>query len=87
VPTLKEQGINAVYVQNRGLVAPGAIPEDARKVLEAGLRKYTQSAIFKKYVADNMLSEAWMDGPAFGKWLDGEHARYQEVLKAMGLLK
>ncbi len=34
-----------------------------------------------------MLSEAWMDGPTFGKWLDAEHARYQEVLKEMGLLK
>jgi hypothetical protein len=36
---------------------------------------------------DNLLSEAWMDGPTFGKWLDGEHARYTEVLKAMGLAK
>jgi putative tricarboxylic transport membrane protein len=87
VPTLKELGIDAQYVQNRGLVAPGGIPEDARKILEEGLLKYTRSDTFKKYVSDNMLSEAWMDGPAFGKWLDKEHARYQEVLKAMGLLK
>jgi hypothetical protein len=38
-------------------------------------------------VAENMLSEAWMDGPTFGKWLDKEHARYSELLKEMGLLK
>ncbi len=87
VPTLKELGIDAQYVQNRGLVAPGGIPEDARKILEEGLLKYTRSDTYKKYVKDNMLSEAWMDSPAFGKWLDKEHARYQEVLKAMGLLK
>ncbi|HSC70282.1 MAG TPA: tripartite tricarboxylate transporter substrate binding protein [Candidatus Methylomirabilis sp.] len=87
VPTLKELGIDAVYVQNRGLVAPGGIPQDARAVLEAGLQKYTKSGIFKKYVSDNMLSEAWMDGPTFGAWLDKEHARYQTVLKDMGLLK
>lgn len=87
VPTLKELGIDAVYVQNRGLVAPGGIPGDARKALEAGLQKYTKSGIFKKYVSDNMLSEAWMDGPTFGHWLDKEHARYQTVLKDMGLLK
>ncbi len=87
VPTLKEQGLNAVYVQNRGLVAPAEIPEEARKVLQEALLKYTKTDIFKKYVKENMLSEAWMDGPSFGKWLDGEHARYQEVLKAMGLLK
>ncbi|MGE5848671.1 MAG: Bug family tripartite tricarboxylate transporter substrate binding protein [Candidatus Methylomirabilota bacterium] len=87
VPTLKELGIDAVYVQNRGLVAPGGIPGDARKALEAGLQKYTKSGIFKKYVSDNMLSEAWMDGPTFGNWLDKEHTRYQTVLKDMGLLK
>lgn len=87
VPTLKEQGLDAVYVQNRGLVAPGGIPADARKVLEDGLQKYTQSATFKQYVQNNMLSDAWMDGAAFGAWLEKEHGRYQEVLKAMGLLK
>jgi len=87
VPTLKELGIDALYVQNRGLVGPGEISEDARKVLQEGLLKYTKSGIFKKYVGDNMLSEAWMDGPTFGHWLDKEHARYQTVLKDMGLLK
>jgi len=87
VPTLKEQGLNAIYVQNRGLVAPEGIPEDARKVLEEAFLKYTKTDIYKKYVKENMLSEAWMDGPTFAKWLDGEHARYQEVLKEMGLLK
>ena len=87
VPTLKEQGLNAVYVQNRGLVAPVEISEDARKVLEEALLKYTKTDVYKKYIKENMLSEAWMDGPTFGKWLDAEHARYQEVLKEMGLLK
>ncbi len=31
VPTLKEQGVNAIYVQNRGLCAPADIPADARR--------------------------------------------------------
>lgn len=87
VPTLKEQGIDAIYVQNRGLVAPGGIPEDARKALEEGLFKYTKTEIFKKYLKDNMLSEAWMDGPTFGKWLEKENTRYIDVLTEMGLLK
>jgi putative tricarboxylic transport membrane protein len=87
VPTLKEQGLDATYVQNRGLVAPAGIPEDARKTIEAAFRKYMKSETFKKYADENMLSEAWMDGPTFGKWLDKEHARYSELLKEMGLLK
>jgi len=87
VPTLKEQGLDATYVQNRGLVAPAGIPEDARKTIEVAFQKYMKSDTFKKYVVENMLSEAWMDGPTFGKWLDKEHARYSELLKEMGLLK
>jgi putative tricarboxylic transport membrane protein len=87
VPTLKEQGIDAIYVQNRGLVAPGGIPEDARKVLENALLQYTKTKIYKDYIAEGMLSEAWMDGPTFGKWMGAEYARYGTVLKDMGLLK
>ena len=87
VPTLKEQGLDVTYVQNRGLVAPAGIPEDARKTIEVAFQKYMKSETFKKYVAENMLSEAWMDGPTFGKWLDKEHTRYSELLKEMGLLK
>ena len=62
IPTMKEQGINAVFVQNRGLTAPADIPADARKVLEEAFFKYTKTDVFKKYCKDNMLSEAWMDG-------------------------
>jgi len=87
VPTLKEQGIDAIYVQNRGLVAPGGIPADARKVLEDALLKYTKTKIYKDYIEEGMLSEAWMDGPTFGKWNEQEYARYQMMLKEMGLLK
>jgi putative tricarboxylic transport membrane protein len=87
VPTLKEQGIDAIYVQNRGLVAPGGIPEDARKALEDAMLKYTKTKIFKDYIAEGMLSEAWMDGPAFSKWNEKEYGRYQVMLKDMGLLK
>ena len=87
VPTMKEQGVNVTYVQNRGLVAPADIPADARKVMEDAFFKYTKTDIFKKYCKDNMLSEAWMDGATFGKWLDQENARYTVIVKDMGLAK
>ncbi len=87
IPTLKEQGINAVFVQNRGLAAPADIPADARKVLEEAFFKYTKTETFKKYRTDNMLSEAWMDGAAFGAWLDEWNAKYETILKDMNLIK
>ncbi|MDP2838598.1 MAG: tripartite tricarboxylate transporter substrate binding protein, partial [Syntrophales bacterium] len=87
VPTMKEQGVNVTYVQNRGLVAPADIPADARKVLEEAFAKYMKTDIFKKYLADNMLSAAWMDGETFGKWLETENAKYALIVKDMGLIK
>jgi putative tricarboxylic transport membrane protein len=87
VPTLKEQGVNAVYVQNRGLVAPAGIPADALKTLEEAFLKYAKSETFKKYCKENMLSEAWMDGAAFGKFLDEWNGKYAVILKDMNLIK
>jgi len=87
VPTLKEQGVDVTYVQNRGLVAPADIPADARKTLEEAFVKYMKTEIFKKYLEDNMLSAAWMDGDTFGKWLEKENTRYAVIVKDMGLMK
>ena len=87
VPTLKEQGVDVTYQQNRGLVAPADIPADAKKTLEEAFAKYMKTDTFKKYLADNMLSAAWMDGETFGKWLDKENARYAVIVKDMGLIK
>lgn len=87
VPTMKEQGVDVTYVQNRGLVAPADIPADARKVLEEAFAKYMKTDVFKKYLADNLLSAAWMDGDTFGKWLEKENARYAVIIKDMGLVK
>lgn len=87
VPTMKEQGVDAIYVQNRGLVAPAGIGAAERKVLEDALLKYTKTDIFKQYVKDNLLTEAWMDGATFDKWLQSEWTRYQPIMQDMGLIK
>lgn len=87
VPTMKEQGINAVYVQNRGLCAPADIPADARKVLEEALLKYTKTDTFKKYIKDNMLSEAYLDSAAFGKFLEEWNVKFAAILNEMGLIR
>ncbi|MEW6335308.1 MAG: tripartite tricarboxylate transporter substrate binding protein [Thermodesulfobacteriota bacterium] len=87
IPTMKEQGINALFIQNRGLAAPADIPPAARKVMEEALFKYARTETFKKYCKDNMLSEAWMDGPTFGRFLGDWNARYAEMLTDMGLIK
>ncbi len=87
IPTLREQGLDAVFQQHRGVVAPAGISEDARKVLEGAMQRYAKSAAYRKYAEENFLSEGWMDGAAYGKYLDREAVGYPDVLQGMGLLK
>ena len=87
IPTMKEQGLDTILQAHRGLCAPAGIPADARKVLEDALFKYTKTDIYRKYAADNMLTEAWLDGVAYGKALDEWSAKYTSILREMGLAK
>ena len=87
-PTIKEQGYNAIgSAINRGIAAPAGIPEDARKVLEEAFLKFTKTEDFKKFHKDNVIEEFWMDGPAFGRYMDERTADLTATLKGMGLLK
>ncbi len=87
-PTVKEQGLNTAGMgMNRGLVGPGGIPEEARKILEGGFFKYMQTEENKKYHSDNFITEKWMDGPTLGKWLDEQNELNAAALKEMGLIK
>lgn len=88
IPTFKDLGYNVTgAANNRGISAPGGIPEAARQVLEAGLFKYSKSEPWKKYVKDNMLTEAWMDSATYSKWLGEQNARYEATYREMGVLK
>ena len=88
LPTFKDLGYDVTgAANNRGIAAPGGIPEDARKALEAGLFKYSKSEPWKKYVKDNMLTEGWMDSATYGKWLGEQNSRYEAIYREMGVLK
>ena len=87
IPTAKEQGLNVIFRQNRSLAAPADIPADARKVLEEALYKVTKTDIFKKYYKDNMISEGYMAGDEFMKYLTDMSAKYAVILKEMNLIK
>jgi putative tricarboxylic transport membrane protein len=87
IPTMKEQGLNVIFRQNRSLVAPADIPADARKVLEDTLLKVTQTDIFKKYCKDNLISEGYIGGDEFTKYLTEMSGKYAVILKDMNLIK
>ena len=88
IPTLKEQGIDVVGVgMNRGVIAPKDIPDDARKVLEEAFFKFSQTEEYKKFHQDNALVEAYMDGAAYGNWMDARSIALTALFKELGIVK
>ena len=86
-PTLKEQGYNAVGLgMYRGIFSTGDIPADARKVLEEAFLKFSKTDEYKKFHDDNMIGDGWLDGAAFGKYLDEKNEGYRTALREMGVI-
>jgi len=48
---------------------------------------YTKTETCKKYFGEGMLTEAWMDGQAFGKFLAEWSGRYAVILRETNLIK
>lgn len=60
VPTMIEQGINAVYIQPRGFWAPPNFPDYAVKFWEETLYKLYNSPAFKDYLKKSLAEGSFM---------------------------
>ena len=88
IPTVKEQGVNAVGLgMYRGIVAPAGIPQEARKVLEEAFSKFSKTEEYKNFHRENMNAEGYMDSASFAKYLEKKNELCAAVLKGMGLIK
>lgn len=87
-PTLREQGIDAVFSQWRGVVAPRDLPKDAEQVLVAAFRRLSESKAWReKYLKENNLTPLYMPPAEFRKYLDAEWERNTQIMREMGVLK
>jgi putative tricarboxylic transport membrane protein len=86
VPTLKEQGINVVIGNWRGVYgAPGITPEQ-RKALTEMLVKATKSKAWAEALEKNGWTSALLTGPAFDKFVDDEFASLRAVMAKSGMI-
>ena len=86
VPTLKEQGIDVVIGNWRGVYgAPGITPEQ-RKVLTEMVVKATKSKAWAESLEKNAWTPALMTGPAFDKFVDDEFASLRAVMAKSGMI-
>ena len=86
VPTLKEQGIDVVIGNWRGVYgAPGITPEQ-RKALTDLVVKATKSKAWAESLEKNGWTPALMTGPAFDKFVDDEFASLRAVMAKSGMI-
>jgi len=87
VPTLKEEGIDAEFVNWRGLFGPPEMPEYAVEYWINTLSKMVQTIEWERIVAKYNWTKAFMPGKEFMNYLEKVNEDYKVVLKELGLYK
>ncbi len=81
VPTMKESGINAPNFQMwRGIALPKGVDENVQKYWQGIMKKVAESETMKKYIADNVASEAYISGKDFETFLVNQEKLYRDLL-------
>jgi len=86
VPTLKEQGINVVIGNWRGVYGAPGISADQRKTLIDIVLKATKSKAWAESLEKNNWTPALMTGDEFGRFVDDEFASLRAVMAKSGMI-
>jgi len=86
VPTLKEQGINVVIGNWRGVYGAPGITAEQRKALIDMVLKATKSKAWAESLEKNAWTPALMTGDEFGKFVDDEFASLRAVMAKSGMI-
>lgn len=84
-PTLKASGINLVFMNWHGILAPPGISPDERRDLIAMLTKMHKSAQWKRALKQNGWTDAFLTGPRFESFLESQQRHVAIELAALGL--
>jgi putative tricarboxylic transport membrane protein len=87
VPTLKESGVDAEFINWRGIFGPEAMPAHAVKYMEEALAKMVKTPEWKEIAQRNGWTQVYMNAADFAKFLDKTNAEYKALLAEIGMLK
>ncbi|MDY0245209.1 MAG: tripartite tricarboxylate transporter substrate binding protein [Sphaerochaeta sp.] len=85
VPTAKEQGLDLVLPQWRGVVCPPGTPETVIQRLHDIFKQCIEDPVFIEKMKAMNVSPTYKNASDFGKFLVSEDARYEKLVKAKGL--
>jgi putative tricarboxylic transport membrane protein len=84
-PTLKDEGVDLVFTNWRGIVAaPGISDERADQLIDL-LSSLHDTDEWQQALEDNGWTDAFMTGDEFGTFIQDESERVQKVLADLGL--
>jgi putative tricarboxylic transport membrane protein len=86
LPTLKEQGIDAVFFSWRGFIAPKGLSPVQLAFWDQAFARMVQREEWKKDVEDNAWTEDYMTAPETLKHLDSEYALLKGLLGELGVI-
>ena len=86
VPTLKEQGVNVVIGNWRGVYGAAGITPEQRKALTALIIQATKSKAWAEALEKNGWTSELMTGPEFDNFVDNEFASLRAVMVKSGMI-
>jgi putative tricarboxylic transport membrane protein len=84
-PTFKEAGIDLVFTNWRGVVAPPGISEADHKALVEAFQKMHDTKEWKDALAANSWTDAFQTSDEFGTFLKEQDKRVEDTLSELGL--
>lgn len=84
-PTLRESGINLVFTNWRGVLAPPGLSEADRNRLIEALTRLHDSPAWKQALSDNGWEDAFTTGESFRTFLRQQEKRVATTLRELGL--
>lgn len=87
VPTLKEQGVDVVIGNWRGVVGAPGMSEKGRQMWLDRYAKMHATPEWKKTLTDHNWTDAYLAGDDFAAFLEEEKVRQGKVLESVGLIK
>lgn len=81
VPTVKEQGVDFVMGQWRGLAAPKGTPPDVIKKLHDAFKKGMEDPVFIKNAKDMVVNLSYLGPEDFGKLMAHDDEFYAKLVK------
>ena len=85
-PTLTDEGVDLVFANWRGIVAPPGLSDDETQKWVDAITEMHDSDGWKQALEDNGWVDSFITGDDFSKYLTEESDRVESVMSELGLV-